>query len=395
MATSSNRQHPRPKPSRDTNGNRQSQNPQKQEPATATGVQHLTVSSAEAGQKLLQFLQRRLGKEVPQGFLMRIIRKGEVRLNKGRVKPYDRVEEGDIVRVPPMRDVKPQKTTSAGNIAEGLADAKGNTGKETDTSCTAACGMVVARAEGLLVFNKPAGLPVQPGTGHTDCVTTRLAHCFASADFMPAPAHRLDKNTSGLLLIGTTYARLRQLQDLFRNGHAIGKEYCAWVEGDWPYKDTQQLHDELIKDREIAKGGREKVRTITPDTAHSAKIDANKKHVISLHTEARDASMVEEQSPQFSEKAKVRNAHCAVTPLIRRNGYTLMHIALFTGRTHQIRVQLSSRGYPVAGDIKYGASPCSEGMLLHAFRIKLPDESFTCLPSWQGKWAVEIADLPE
>ncbi|MFV0423160.1 RluA family pseudouridine synthase [Oleidesulfovibrio sp.] len=357
----------------DSGGKRQ----EKGHAETGSGVQHLTVSQAEAGQKLLQFLQRRLGKEVPQGFLMRIIRKGEVRLNKGRMKPYDRVAEGDIVRVPPVRDVKPSQVASE-PVGASL--------------CTSsACGMVVARSEGLLVLNKPAGLPVQPGTGHKDCITARLNHCFANADFTPAPAHRLDKNTSGLLLVGTTYARLRQLQDLFRDGHAISKEYCAWVEGDWPYDDTQHLHDELVKDASAGEAGQEKVRALTADdgTLYGQK---------TKKAESRSSSAT--GGSDTGQPAKVRDAHCAVTPLLRRDGYTLMHIALFTGRTHQIRVQLSSRGYPVVGDGKYGGAPCSEGMLLHAFRITLPEdsfagESFSCLPAWKGRWAVEERDLPE
>ncbi|MGX7948879.1 RluA family pseudouridine synthase [Oleidesulfovibrio alaskensis] len=312
-------------------------------PATG-GVRHIEVTRAEAGQKLLQFLQRRLGSGVPQQFLMRIIRKGEVRVNKGRAKPYDRVSEGDVVRIPPVRPA-------------------------AEPSCDAACAVpavsasplpqIIASGDGLLVINKPAGLPVQPGTGHTDCVTARLAAHFAGADFMPAPAHRLDKNTSGLLLAGTTYTALRTLQDLFRNGHSLIKDYCAWVCGIWPEQEALTLTDVLVKE---GTPGKEKIHALPAGSGQP-------------HT----------------APPKGREALCQVVPLLRLDNATLLGIRLATGRTHQIRVQLASRNHPVIGDVKYGAPACRAGMLLHAFRLVLPapfGREFFCPPPWQGRRAV-------
>ncbi|WP_300831867.1 S4 domain-containing protein, partial [uncultured Bilophila sp.] len=133
-------------------------------------AQPLLVTAEEAGQKLLQFLARRF--DEPQGVLHRWIRTGQVRINGGRAKPFDRVDFGDEVRVPPF----------AGGGAQAAAPVK------EDRSLLPP---IVAETDELIVFCKPAGLPVHPGTGHTDSLTARLEKSFAGAPFMPAPVHRL------------------------------------------------------------------------------------------------------------------------------------------------------------------------------------------------------------
>jgi 23S rRNA pseudouridine955/2504/2580 synthase len=197
---------------------------------------------------------------------------------------------------------------------------------------------------GLLVLNKPAGLPVQPGSGHTDSVTSRLAAHFAHLPFKPTPAHRLDKDSSGLLLVATSYRRLRGLHEAFVQ-HTLKKTYLAWVEGVWPGDGPCMLRDLLAK---AGKPGREKVRS-----------------------------------------GQGKEALCEVTCLGREERRSLLRVNLLTGRTHQIRAQLSTRGYPVCGDVKYGAHPCVWGLLLHAFSMELPDgERFVCPPPWTGEWVV-------
>ena len=141
----------------------------------------LQVTAAEAGQKLLQFLSRRF--EEPQSVLHRWIRTGQVRINGGRAKPFDRVELNDEIRVPPF--------AGAGTKAERVPASSG--GKELPP--------IVAETADVIVFCKPSGLPVHPGTGHTDSLTTRLEAAFAGSPFIPAPVHRLDRDTSGLLLV--------------------------------------------------------------------------------------------------------------------------------------------------------------------------------------------------
>ena len=127
----------------------------------------LQVTAAEAGQKLLQFLSRRF--EEPQSVLHRWIRTGQVRINGGRAKPFDRVELNDEIRVPPF--------AGAGTKAERAPASSG--GKELPP--------IVAETDDVIVFCKPSGLPVHPGTGHTDSLTTRLEAAFAGLPFIPAP----------------------------------------------------------------------------------------------------------------------------------------------------------------------------------------------------------------
>jgi 23S rRNA pseudouridine955/2504/2580 synthase len=369
-----------------------------QQVARMATVLHITVTPEESGQKLLQFLQRRLGKDVPKAAIMRWIRTGQVRLNKGRVKPFDRLDAGDIVRVPPFHSDTASVHCDSHND-NGATAADGISPNPIVPSATqdgvgrlAKAGLpVAATAEGLLILRKPAGLPVQPGTGHTDAVTTRLAACFANAPFMPTPAHRLDRDTSGLLLVATSYARLQSLHTLFRNEHAIGKYYLAWVQGDWPDSGPRTLHDTLAKraTSQEPEGtgtggrGREKVLRLNTAEKHSAAQDNRK----------------------GAETA--REASCTVVPVLRTGKTTLLAIRLHTGRTHQIRVQLSGRGFPILGDRKYGGPACPQGMLLHAWKLVLPglapesdrpedfatDQAFTCLPEWTAPFTITDDDL--
>ena len=309
-------------------------------------VQMVVVTPEEAGQKLLQFLQRRVDKGVPKSAIMRWIRTGQVRVNKGRVKAFVRLGKDDIVRIPPYS-------------IDGIKEADGNRPEELSSKDDRPATVrlegilpVADEAEGLLVINKPAGLPVQPGTGHTDAVTTRLKSAFEGVPFSPTPAHRLDKNTSGLLLVATSYKRLQELHELFRNEHAIGKHYLAWVEGRWEHDSPVELHDILAKERQ--QNGKERME-----------VDA------------------------IDGKA----ALCRVTPLSISTERSLLHIELKTGRTHQIRVQLSSRSHPIIGDTKYGAAHNRQGMLLHAWRVVLPKEVFRCLPEWKRPFAVDEEQL--
>lgn len=304
-------------------------------------VQMVVVTPEEAGQKLLQFLQRRVTKGVPKSAIMRWIRTGQVRVNKGRVKAFVRLSENDVVRIPPysidtVKDTNESLSGKVNSKDDRPADAK-----------LKGVLSVAGKAEGLLVINKPAGVPVQPGTGHTDAVTTRLKAAFHGSSFCPTPAHRLDKDTSGLLLIATSYKRLQELHELFRNEHAIGKHYLAWVEGRWEHELPLELHDTLAKERQ--QNGKERVKADALDG---------------------------------------KEALCRVTPLSISTKKSLLHIELKTGRTHQIRVQLSSRSHPIIGDTKYGALHNRQGMLLHAWRVILPNEVFSSLPEWKDQFAV-------
>jgi len=288
-------------------------------------VRHITVSAEEGGQKLVNFLRRRLGPTVPQTLIMRIVRKGEVRVDGRRAKPFDRLAPGQDVRVPPVR----------------VAERPAASGIPADLD-------ILFHEQGILALAKPAGLPTQPGSGHTDALSERLRAYFAHADFTPTPAHRLDRDTSGIVLCGASYEALIRLQQGFAE-HSISKRYLAWVHGSLAPGTTLEMRDDLEKTGEP---GNERVTT-----------------------------------------GQGKQALAIVTALAEQDGHTLLEIDLRTGRTHQIRVQLASRNLPIVGDAKYGTGPHPQGLMLHAWRVTIPDgPDLKLLPSWTAPFDVQ-ADL--
>ena len=303
----------------------------------------LSVSRAESGQKLLNFLHRRVSD--PTADFHRWIRTGQVRVNGARAKAFDRLAEGDLVRVPPFAERLP---------AGGGAPSPETAGKKRSRLD------IVFENEDVLILAKPAGLPVQGGTGHRESVASMLAEERANAPFVPAPVHRLDKDTSGLLVAGKTYAAVRLLTDALagRGKERPRKEYLAWVEGRWPEKDAVELRDSLTRDRR-----EQRVKTSDADAG----------------------------------KEGAKEARCVVRRLERRvihgREHSLLLVHLLTGRTHQIRVQLASRGHPVVGDPWYGTGEGknAEKLKLHAFRLSIPVPDgtrldFELLPPWKGPW---------
>ena len=299
----------------------------------------VTVEPEEAGQKLLRFLARRF--DVPEAAAHRWVRTGQVRVNGGRVKPFTRLEAGDRVRVPPITETGAQE-------AAGIHSGPG-------------LPPIIAYDSDLIVLAKPAGLPVHPGSGHTDSVTGRLARHFAGAAFVPEPAHRLDADTSGILLVAASYGCLRELHTWFRTGGAIRKEYLAWTAGAWPGETGEALvlRDALSRGK-AETGGMERV----------------------VFTEGGLESL--------AEATLVQRLNMAAGPV------SLLRVRLFTGRTHQIRAQMSGRGHPVIGDRKYQGPPAQHyapgehpPLYLHAAHVVLPDgRTFTCLPGWPEPFSV-------
>jgi 23S rRNA pseudouridine955/2504/2580 synthase len=282
-------------------------------------AQFVTVTQAESGQKLLQFLERRLRGDVPRSALQRWIRKGQVRVDKGRKKPFDRIEAGQVVRIPPY--------------APGEENAPKSGGKLT----------IVHEDSDILAIAKPAGLAVHGGDGIDDSVAGRLAVLYPDAEFRPTLAHRLDRHTSGLLLAAKNYAALRRLNDAFASG-GVDKLYLAWVRGAWTGPDRALLSDRIEKRGEP---GAQAVRTGSGKTALAE-----------------------------------------VTALIVDRDYSLVAVKLLTGRTHQIRVQLASRGHPVVGDRKYGKGRERGPMRLHCHALRVDGTVITLAPDWKGRWAV-------
>jgi 23S rRNA pseudouridine955/2504/2580 synthase len=282
-------------------------------------VEYIVVSQAESGQKLLQFLERYLQKQVPRSAIMRWIRTGQVRVDKARCKPFSRLKQGQSIRLPPhTREDKPQ----------GLG------GQWTNPFALRR----VFEDKDVLVLAKPPNLATQPGTKVTDSVSDRLQAEYAHSDWIPALVHRLDKDTSGLLLVAKTYSSLRYLQGLWRSG-GVSKIYLAWVWGcpDWPQ--WTRLTDQLPKKRDKCE------------------------HMV--------------------------RAEAWSWVLRTRSRMSLVAVRLVTGRTHQIRIQLARRGFPVIGDRKYGPGKSKgQGLLLHAAVLGWEKHRFELAPSWEGSYSV-------
>jgi len=297
----------------------------------------LVVSPEEAGQKLLQFLQRRLGREVPGSALLRIIRTGEVRVDGGRKKPFFRLAAGQEVRVPPL-----SRALNASNPVEATA--------ETAPGMSMPSLELLFESPGYVAVLKPAGLCSHAGTRHKDSVADRLKALYAGAAFAPVLTHRLDKDTSGILLAAKTYAELRRLNDLFAS-RGVAKTYLAWVDGAWPGKGPEMMEDQLDR-LDLAQG------------------QADRKKVLA------------------AADGEGKTARAEVRPVLRKRQATLLLVRLMTGRTHQIRVQLSLRGHPVISDAVYGRKVRGVPMLLHALCLRLPERALFAAPEWTGPFAL-------
>ncbi len=286
-----------------------------------TGVSHWRVTPAEAGQKLLQFLARRFHRDIPLSALHRWIRTGQVRVDGARAKPGTRLVSGQEIRIPPHQSPAKAVAESATELA------------------------VIEETDDLLIVCKPRGLPVHPGSGHDDSIATRLKARFAASAWTPTPAHRLDRDTSGLLVTAKSYQALRELHDLWRAGR-VHKAYLAWVHGRTPWE----------------------MPTLITDAADKRRINGREKMVL----------------------GQGRQMHSQVMTIDWAQNSSLVLVAPLTGRTHQIRVQLSGQGHPLLGDAKYGGS-VGQGrpeILLHAWYLAWPGITYTALPTWPRPWSV-------
>ena len=255
----------------------------------AAAVQQLTVDAESAGQRLDNYLMRRL-KGVPKTHLYRVIRSGEVRVNKGRAGADTRVAEGDQIRVPPMRlPARPQTLVPPREFPLLYED------------------------EQLLAINKPAGVAVHGGSGVSFGVIEQLRCARPDAAFLEL-VHRLDKETSGVLLLAKKRSALTALQDQFR-ARDTAKRYVALVAGAWPA--SLKVIDHALHKGTDADGERH-VRVVAAD-----------------HSEGRRSITLVRVERKFS-------------------GFTLLDVTLKTGRTHQIRVHLAHAGHAIVGDPKYG-----------------------------------------
>jgi 23S rRNA pseudouridine955/2504/2580 synthase len=285
-------------------------------------VKWLTVDEESAGQRLDNYLIRHL-KGVPKTHVYRIIRSGEVRVNKGRASADSRIATGDMVRLPPVR--------ISDKVAEKAAHPA--PGREFP---------VLLEDDAMLALNKPAGVAVHGGSGVSFGVIEQLRQARPQAKLLEL-VHRLDRDTSGILLVAKKRSALKHLQDQFRE-RETGKTYLALVQGEWPARNKVidlPLHKYLLQGKDGAEGER-RVRVTTPDDPEGM----------------RSITLV-----KVAERLK---------------GCTLLEVTIKTGRTHQIRVHLASQGHPIAGDDKYGDFEWNKNlqkqghkrMFLHAWRLQ-------------------------
>ena len=280
-------------------------------------VQWLDISTEQAGQRIDNFLLRFL-KGVPKSRIYRLLRKGEVRVNKGRIKPEYRLKFGDQVRIPPVRVSESKSASPGGQSVQKLAEA------------------VLYEDERLLVLNKPAGMAVHGGSGLSYGVIEALRALRPAAPYLEL-VHRLDRGTSGCLLIAKRRSELRMLHELLRTGE-VDKRYLLLAQGDWsqgPYRVNAALKKNLMR------GGERMVRV--------------------------------------DEGGKTALTHFRF--LDSYGDASLMEAELKTGRTHQIRVHAAYAGHPLAGDDKYGDTDFNRRMrslglkrlFLHAHTVAFED----------------------
>ncbi|MDO4698859.1 MAG: 23S rRNA pseudouridine(955/2504/2580) synthase RluC [Pasteurellaceae bacterium] len=279
-------------------------------------VQFFTISDDEAGQRLDNFLLAKL-KGVPKSLIYRIVRKGEVRVNKGRTKPDYKLQATDLVRVPPVR-VAEKNDVPISTKLNKVAELESQILYEDDV---------------LLVINKPSGIAVHGGSGLSFGVIEALRALRPEARFLEL-VHRIDRDTSGILLVAKKRSALRNLHEQLRE-KVVQKDYLALVRGQW------QSHVKVIKapllKNELASG---------------------------------------ERIVKVSEQGKPSETRFSIEE--RYASATLVKASPVTGRTHQIRVHTQFAGHPIALDDKYGEREFDNKMqqfglnrlFLHAYAIR-------------------------
>ena len=281
-------------------------------PINPPSVRWVEIDAEHAGQRIDNFLLR-ICKGVPKSHIYKAIRGGEVRVNKGRIPSEYRLAEGDLVRVPPLRLPAP----------------------DAPRFVPPADFPVVFEDDAILVINKPSGVAVHGGSGVSFGVIEQLRAARPLARLLEL-AHRLDRETSGLLIIAKKRSALVALHDMMREGKGR-KRYQALVVGDW-VNQKQHIRQPLLK-------------WLTASGERRVRVDAAGKP-----------------------------AHTIVSLLKRYGRYSLLEAELRTGRTHQIRVHLASAGFPIVGDDKYGSDEVRDyftrqgfgRMFLHAYRLDIP-----------------------
>jgi len=289
-------------------------------------VKYMTATASQEGQRIDNFLIKTL-KNLPRSRLYRIIRKGEVRVNKKRIKPEYKLKLGDEIRIPPVE-------------LEQNADSRAAVPDDLMQKLSAS---ILLENKAIIVLDKPTGLAVHTGSGlrYGAIDVLRLLRPDEDIELV----HRLDRDTSGCLLFARTRQSLLAMQNLFKTSE-LRKTYLAIVKGHWDPA-VKTIQHPLLK--QTMPNGERKV--FVDEKGQSA------------HTEI-------EQVTHFS-KAGV--------------DYSLLRIRLLTGRTHQIRVHCKQQGHEIGGDPKYGDREFNRliktigggRLLLHALSLEFPENVYT------------------
>jgi len=298
-------------------------------PGPAAAVRYVTVDQEYEGQRLDNFLIR-IAKGVPKSHIYRIVRSGEVRVNRGRVAADHRVAAGDRIRIPPLR------TTA-----------------HADSAPPTAMLPVVFEDEHLLVVDKPADVAAHGGSGVSFGVIERVRAARPNQPFLEL-VHRLDRATSGLLMLAKSRRALVELHQLIRQGD-VDKHYLVLVAGDW-VNDRQHVRLALSR----IGGG---------DGAVKVRVDAQDGVVAHTVFELRE----------------------------RLGEFALLDAELRTGRTHQIRVHLSAIGHPVVGDQPYSQGRSLPGAtvtrpFLHAYALAFDHPATNERMSWTSELPDDLAE---
>lgn len=291
-------------------------------------MRQLVVDAESDGQRLDNYLLREL-KGAPKSLIYRVIRSGEVRRNKGRVQADSRVATGDVLRIPPLRLAATDRPEQAEAVPA----------REFP---------VLYEDDALLAIDKPAGVAVHGGSGVSFGVIEQLRRARPQAPLLEL-VHRLDRDTSGILLVAKKRSVLRLLQDQLRQ-RSMGKTYLALVKGGWPARLKVldwPLHKYLLPDGE---------RRVRVTDEH----DPQGMRSISLVRVLGQLALGDADETGAAQMS------------------TLLAVTIKTGRTHQIRVHLSHAGHPIAGDDKYGDFGWNRSlqklgrkrMFLHAWQLR-------------------------
>lgn len=301
------------------------------------------INEDVAGGRIDNFLIGIL-KGVPKSMVYRIIRKGEVRVNKKRIKPEYKLQCGDIVRIPPVRVSQAPVIAPSAKLT--------NVQKLADS--------ILFENEGVIVINKPARMSVHGGSGVDYGVIEALRSLRPEARYLEL-AHRLDRETSGCLIIAKKRSALRKLHEQFRE-KTMHKQYLALVCGKFPNK-IKLVNAPLVKN--VLSSGERFVK-VDPNNGKPSITDFNIRQVITAANNQEDV-------------------------------VTLIECAPRTGRTHQIRVHLQYKGYPILGDDKYGIRENDEyySQTYGLERMFLHAEKITFVDPIEGKEMTVIAPLTE